>query len=323
MLSLLYSLSILFSIIFTSQCSGSVAEYKIKPMKLGVEAFGINLQNHANDSALFEKIKEDVYRHRLVLFRNQGQLPAETFMSMFQGFGDAFRKPFTTQGKGKETHEKSIAPAIMRISNDRGEGYKGLGTTGWHIDGAYKPMPFSFLVFNSIKASRAGDTKFVGHREIISSLKQDMLQKLDRFWTAITRNVLGEKVYEIHPMIHTHPVVNESVLCLHLGYMRGVIFDYGSENQRHLSHSELFRLKGEMSHEIKKDNERLIYSHKWMEGDLVIIDNLQIAHMASKESQLPKEKVGLRILHRLAINGTQKPAKNGPAQFCTAYAKTY
>lgn len=47
----------------------------------------------------------------------------------------------------------------MRISNDAAEGYQNLGTSGWHIDGAYKPMPFAFLIFNAIKAPAVGNTK--------------------------------------------------------------------------------------------------------------------------------------------------------------------
>jgi len=97
---------------------------------------------------------------------------------------------------------------------------------------------------------------------------------------------------------------------MHLGYMRGVIADYGSPHQSHYSHGEMMQLKGQITHEITKDNQRLIYSHKWMDGDLVIIDNWQIAHMASKETQWPKEKIGLRVLHRLAINGTRRPMKD-------------
>ncbi len=42
---------------------------------------------------------------------------------------------------------------------------------------------------------------------------------------------------------------------------------------------------------------------------MVIVDNLQTAHLASKESQMPVEEVGLRVLHRVAVNGVQKPSK--------------
>lgn len=47
----------------------------------------------------------------------------------------------------------------MRISNDVSEGFKGLGTSGWHIDGAYQQIPYSFLVFNCVRAPIVGDTK--------------------------------------------------------------------------------------------------------------------------------------------------------------------
>jgi hypothetical protein len=34
-----------------------------------------------------------------------------------------------------------------------------LGTSGWHMDGIYKPLPFSHLIFNAIKAPTIGATK--------------------------------------------------------------------------------------------------------------------------------------------------------------------
>jgi alpha-ketoglutarate-dependent taurine dioxygenase len=51
---------------------------------------------------------------------------------------------------------------------------------------------------------------------------------------------------------------------------------------------------------------------QWEDGDLVVIDNQQIAHLASKESQLPRERVGLRILHRLSVTGFERPTKKEP-----------
>jgi alpha-ketoglutarate-dependent taurine dioxygenase len=305
---LLVTLSLVVHTFLTGQCT-LVPSYTITPLKLGAEIAGIHLQDHVNNSALFEKIKRDAYEHRLLLFRNQGQIPADILVAMFSSFGDTFVDPYSTQGKGEANHVKAPAPAIMRISNDPSEGFKGLGTTGWHIDGAYKPHPFSFLIFNSIKAPKKGATKFAGHREVISSMKQSTLRKLDHLWTAVTRTFKGERIYEIHPVLHTHPIVNESVLCIHLGYMRGVIQDYGTDHQTTLSLQQMLELKGEITHEIEKQDERLIYAHKWNEGDLVIIDNLQIMHFASKETQLPKEEIGLRILHRLSINGVFKPVK--------------
>ena len=45
------------------------------------------------------------------------------------------------------------------------------------------------------------------------------------------------------------------------------------------------------------------------EGDFIISYNLAVGHKATSETQLPREVVGLRVLHRTTIKGTVPPAK--------------
>ncbi len=52
------------------------------------------------------------------------------------------------------------------------------------------------------------------------------------------------------------------------------------------------------------------YSHKWEAGDFIISDNLALGHMASPETQYSRDKVGLRVMHRVTIAGKQKPKKD-------------
>jgi hypothetical protein len=48
---------------------------------------------------------------------------------------------------------------------------------------------------------------------------------------------------------------------------------------------------------------------QWEEGDFIISDNLAVGHEATPETQLPRDVVGLRVLHRTTIKGTVPPAK--------------
>jgi len=184
-----------------------------------------------------------------------------------------------------------------------------IGTEGWHIDGAFKTQPYAFTIFNAVNAPRDGDTKFIGFRELLDSLDQKTYAKWNKMWEVDIRRVLGKYMYETHPLMYKHPIVNETVMCFHLGYVGAVVENYGDPNQRILPKSETLQLRDEITREIEKDNGHLIYSHRWQEGDLAIIDNLQLAHLASKESQLPLEQIGLRVLHRVSIVGVQEPAK--------------
>jgi len=285
-------------------------DVKINPLALGVEIEGIDLREHLDDVALFDRIKADCYKHRIMVFRDQGEIPAESLIKMFERFGSICDNPFITQTKDFVNHKKAPASFIMRISNDETEGFKGLGTRGWHIDGAYKSIPYSHLIFNAVKAPIVGATKFAGHREMLASLPSKILAQVDRIWIVNTRIVLGKKVAMLHPLVYNHPEVDEPVFCFHLGFMEAALIYAKSGDVKHIfSESELNALKRRITQGFERENERFVYSHKWRDGDLVIIDNLQVSHLASAESQMPKEKVGLRILHRLAVYGSEKPAK--------------
>jgi alpha-ketoglutarate-dependent taurine dioxygenase len=45
------------------------------------------------------------------------------------------------------------------------------------------------------------------------------------------------------------------------------------------------------------------------EGDFIISDNLAVGREATPDTQLPRDVVGLRVLHRTTIKGNVPPAK--------------
>jgi len=60
-------------------------------------------------------------------------------------------------------------------------------------------------------------------------------------------------------------------------------------------------------------NESALFEYKnvlqWVEGDFIISDNLAVDNEATPDTQLPRDVVGLFVLHRTAIKGTVPPAK--------------
>ena len=44
----------------------------------------------------------------------------------------------------------------------------------------------------------------------------------------------------------------------------------------------------------------------------MMTDNLALAHFADPDTQLPKEEMGLRVLHRVSVAGNTPPLKNPP-----------
>ena len=53
----------------------------------------------------------------------------------------------------------------------------------------------------------------------------------------------------------------------------------------------------------------LQYWHHWEPGDFLISDNLALGHEASPQTQWSRERVGLRVMHRVTIAGKHKPRK--------------
>merc|ERR1712008_126430 len=66
-------------------------------------------------------------------------------------------------------------------------------------------------------------------------------------------------------------------------------------------------IQREITHEIEKlEKKGLIIKMKWQEGDFAINDNLGLAHYACPGTQRPKGEIGLRVLHRTTIVGSDK-----------------
>ena len=55
-------------------------------------------------------------------------------------------------------HSKSPHPDVFRVSNDDDEGCRGVGRTGWHVDGSFQPAPFSYALYHIWSVPKDGDT---------------------------------------------------------------------------------------------------------------------------------------------------------------------
>ena len=124
--------------------------YLITPLPLfGVNVHGINLNNKVEPD-MIEKIKGDVARYGLLVFREQGVVSGERQVEISRWFGEldsVFYK-----------HPRSPHPDVFRVSNDRTEGCTGVGRTGWHIDGSFRECPYGFSIYHMVSIPSKGDT---------------------------------------------------------------------------------------------------------------------------------------------------------------------
>ncbi|KAG8330768.1 hypothetical protein J6590_055753 [Homalodisca vitripennis] len=168
-----------------------VSYYKLTPIKLGCEVRGINLKIE-NRKEVIEKIKEDVTKHRLLIFKGQGDITGYRQVQISKWFGDLEVTFYQ--------HEQSPHPQVFRVSNDPTKGCTGVGRTGWHIDGTFQPAPYAYSLYYMASVPKEGATVFAPLTEVIEGLSPEKYAEWDRLWMASDR-----RAGPVHPLIYTHP----------------------------------------------------------------------------------------------------------------------
>jgi len=273
----------------------SAVMYDLKPVKLGCEVRGVNLHTE-NREEVIRQIKEDVLKHRILIFKDQGIISGERHVEISHWFGELESTFYK--------HPQSPHPDVFRVSNDELEGCTGVGRTGWHIDGSFQPCPFAYSLYHIVSVPKDGATVFAPMTELIEQLPKKKFDEWNRLWMVSDR-----RTGPIHPLVYRHPVTKLPVMCFHLGMTSDFMYDYGTENEKIADNNAFRRIIQDIYEEFVKDNLSIQYKHKWSEGDFIISDNLAVAHEASPETQLPRSQVGLRILHRTTVKGTTAPSK--------------
>ena len=270
--------------------------YKLRPIQLGAEVIDYDLSSNNIPKTVIEKIKKDVAKHKIVVFRNQENLSPQKHLEIGRWFGN-IKSTFYN-------HPKSPSLDIFRVSNDDTEGCTNVGRTGWHIDGSFMPAPFSHSLYHIISAPTMSSTSFISLTDVIKGLSEERREFWNRLWmVSDSHNDL------VHPLIYTHPITGLPTLCFHLGMTEGFILDYGTNCERQLSMSDTYTILRQIRNEFLK-NPANIYHHKYQPGDFIISDNLAVGHEASPDTQWPRDKIGLRVMHRVTVAGTTKPGKS-------------
>jgi len=223
-------------------------------------------------------------------------------------------------------HPEAPHEDVLRLSNREEHGITRVGPQ-WHHDGAFERRPFSRVAFRAERMPTNGGagTQFADVAAAYQALPEHSKQE----W----RHLASVNAYSgaVHPLVHMHPVSQQPVLFIHLA-MTGSVIRW-SKGLRNSSSSSAFavdleameprigpRLDG--THTALKEDEvrklfgqidELLTKHSTTytyrcsrhgKGDLVILDNLAVAHRATKEAHDAGH--GVRILHRTTMEGTSK-----------------
>ncbi|NEO53124.1 MAG: TauD/TfdA family dioxygenase [Okeania sp. SIO3B5] len=270
-----------------------------KPQRESIGAEVLDLDVKLTSSAEAIAIKELVYDHKLVIFRNQS-LNEKQYLEFSQKIG-------TPQIYPQDNYHHPDHPEIFVSSNILKDGKKfGMPGTGryWHTDCAFldEPLPFTMLYPQIIPQSNR-ETYYLNmelvYEKLPAHLKMYVEGKylkheakwrykvqecdLDRAIIDIMHDFENRFPAVQHPAVITHPVTQKKSLYMSSGFTTGIIgLDYET-NQKILQ--ELFSFM---------ERDEFIHKHKWNDGDLILWENRTLNHKASI-SVLSEESLNYRI----------------------------
>ncbi|NBB89252.1 MAG: taurine dioxygenase [Bacteroidetes bacterium] len=283
---------------------------EITPLSpVGAAVKGIDLSRKETPPVeLTRALEEEMGIRGFLVFKNKKQISEEDFLRVSCWWG------------GKELHSThGVHPAtpggnrhIFRLSNDPAHGIPGVGPQ-WHNDGSFLPKTFSHSGYHIIRpAENGGGTEFAHQGAAHDALTPE----LQSFWGSLSSVNSNSGV--VHPLVHAHPISGRKSIWLHLG-MTGAVIEKLSDEEgfRLLDAEELKKLCHQYNDILNQGFENgYAIAYEYQENDCVFIDNLAVAHRASKSAHMPAEKQGLRIMHRSTVQGVQDLAPNyGLPQF--------
>lgn len=264
---------------------------------IGAEVLDINVAS-VNETEI-NTIKQLVYEHKLVIFRNQS--PEDNEYVQFA------RKLGTPQVYPQDNYHHPDYPEIFVSANILKDGKKfGVKGTGryWHTDCAFlqDPLPFTML-YPQILPNSIRETYYINMNQVYQKLPESLKQyihgkyiihegkwrykvqewDIDRALVDILHDIEERFPAVQHPSIITHPVTQEKSLYMSSGFTTGIAdLDYET-NQKVLQ--ELFAF-------IERDEH--IHTHIWQDGDIILWENRTLNHMASTVPQ-GEQSVSYRI----------------------------
>lgn len=256
----------------------------IIPMDTGFGAVveGIQLDDTADQAALAAPLQAALLEHGLLVLRGARLTPAQ-HVAVSRLFGELETFPHAPG-------QVDGVPQIFRLASLAGEGHRDVGRY-WHSDGSFRAAPTPISIWHAVTVPQAGgDTLFTDLRaayRVLSDEEQAMARAVQTFH----RNGVQ------HPLVLRHPQTGEAALYVNIALTAAIA---------HMGKQAADELLDHLDSHLSRPG--AVYRHRWQEGDLVVADNLRVAHRATEAD--PRYR---RILDRTTIAAGSAFAAVAPA----------
>lgn len=234
----------------------------------GAEIDGVDLRKA--DAGMTELLRSALLEYGLLVVRGQSFTPEEQ-LAASRLFGSLETFP-TMRGQLQGW------PEIFRVASRPEDGHVEVGRY-WHSDGSFRedPTPISFW-YSEVQSEEGGDTLFTDMQQAYAELQPEIQQEFAGLSTSHRNGV-------VHPLVLKHPKTGVPALYLNIGLTAGVL-GYSPDHSRALMDA--------VDRHYSRDG--ATYRHHWQRGDVVVADNLHVAHQAT-----PITPATRRILNRTTI----------------------
>jgi taurine dioxygenase len=260
---------------------------------LGVEVTGIDLSQPLDPEAR-QGLEDALIENMVMVVRDQDLSPAglETAVGHF---GPLMQQHLTSLLM--EGHPKIVVLDSAKTKVGADGKFVPIGARDWHTDHAHQERPPNYSALYAVRLPpKGGDTGFANMQMGYARLGPDKRAELarhvvvtkidDRYSTAKDRAAHREA--RTHPLIRTHPVTGRQAIFFHPGMVDHLEGMCAEASRTYLE---------ELLEEVIAPE--ITYRHEWRSGDLVIMDNRGMMHIAHRDY----DPMFGRILHRVLVEG--------------------
>lgn len=261
---------------------------------LGIEITGIDLSRPVSPSDR-DAMRGALDDHLLMVVRDQKLDPAQ-YLAAVRLFGDTMEQHLSDM-------LMDAYPEIAVLdSRETPRGPDGraaaLGSRDWHTDHTNHARPPKITVLHAISLPREGGaTEFANMQRAYAALPEATRAELAALKTV---NKIEDHDYvtaedkkrfgapQIHPLVRTHPVTGRKGLYFHPGK---------TDRIEGMGHDESLTFLNDLLDRIIQPD--VTYRHRWRVGDMLLVDNRAVLHIAIDDYDHAEG----RVMHRILLAG--------------------